>query len=170
MTPMLRDAGSYQPLDLGAALLLADCGDWRRLSPLAAELRDAGWGSYITYSRKVFVPLTQVCRAVCHYCTFAKTPRKLAMPYLSAAEVLQIAQRGAAAGCKEALFTLGDKPELRYAAARSALRELGFDSTLAYLEHIAGLVLRETGLLPHLNPGVLAAGDFARLRKVAPSM
>jgi FO synthase len=153
-----------------AALQLVDCSDWRELAPRAAALRDLGWGPRITYSRKVFVPLTQLCRDVCHYCTFAKTPKKLDKPYLTPDDVLKIARQGAAAGCKEVLFTLGDKPELRYKHARDALAELGFDSTLAYLEHVAGLVLKETGLLPHLNPGLLDADDYARLKKVAPSM
>ena len=172
----LRDASkqpesnTYKRPDAAAAYRLAECQDWRELAPQAAELRDAHWGPRITYSRKVFVPLTQLCRDVCHYCTFAKTPKKLEKPYLLPEEVLAIARQGAAAGCKEVLFTLGDKPELRYRHAREALAELGFDSTLAYLEHVAGLVLKETGLLPHLNPGLLTAEDFARLRKVSPSM
>ncbi len=144
--------------------------DWRDLSPLAAELRERGWGTRISYSRKVFVPLTQLCRDVCHYCTFAKTPRKLDKPYLEPEDVLRIARDGAALGCKEVLFTLGDQPELRYTAARTALARLGFASTLDYLEHIAGLVLRETGLLPHLNPGLMSGADLARLKHVAPSM
>lgn len=152
------------------ALALADIGDWRLLAPQAAALRDAGWGSRVTYSRKVFVPLTQLCRDVCHYCTFAKVPRKLDKVYLEPEDVLAIARAGAAQGCKEVLFTLGDQPEARYKAAREALARLGFASTLAYLEHVAGLVLKETGLLPHLNPGLLGAEDFARLRKLAPSM
>jgi FO synthase len=164
------DAGGYLPPGAAAALKLADCHDWRELAPLAAELRDFGWGSRITYSRKVFAPLTQLCRDVCHYCTFAKPPRLLEHPYLDLEDVLKIARQGAAAGCKEILFTLGDKPELRYSRARAALAELGFDSTLAYLEYIAGRVLDETGLLPHLNPGLLTEADYLRLRKVAPSM
>ena len=118
----------------------------------------------------MFVPLTQLCRDVCHYCTFAKAPRSLAKPFLSQDDVLAIARQGAAAGCKEVLFTLGDKPEARYATARTALAELGFDSTLAYLEHVARRVVEETGLLPHLNPGLMTATDMQRLRTVAPSM
>ncbi len=144
--------------------------DWRALAPQARALRDAGWGSRITYSRKVFVPLTQLCRDVCHYCTFAKAPRKLPHAFLSPDAVLDIARRGAEAGCKEVLFTLGDKPELRYAAARTALAGLGHDSTLSYLEEVARRVVQETGLLPHLNPGLMQTADYARLRKVAPSM
>jgi FO synthase len=144
--------------------------DWRDLAPLATNLREQGWGTRVSYSRKVFVPLTQLCRDVCHYCTFAKTPSRLAKPYLTAHEVLRIAREGAALGCKEILFTLGDQPELRYARARDALAELGFATTLAYLEHVAALVLRETGLLPHLNPGLMSTEALTRLRHVAPSM
>ena len=150
------------------ALLAWD--DWRALAPIAADLRDEGWGANVSYSRKVFVPLTQLCRDVCHYCTFARTPRKLGQPYLSVDAVLDIARRGAEQGCKEVLFTLGDKPELRYGAARDALAAMGFASTLDYLEAVARRVVETTGLLPHLNPGLMDAADFARLRKVAPSM
>jgi FO synthase len=160
----------HKPLENHEALALAEIKDWRALAGRAAQLRDAGWGRRITYSRKVFVPLTQLCRDVCHYCTFAKTPSRLGQPYLSADEALEIVSRGAEAGCKEVLFTLGDKPELRYKRARQALDSMGFATTLAYLEHVAGRVLKETGLLPHLNPGLLEPEDFARLRKVAPSM
>ena len=114
-----------------------------------------GFGRSVSYSRKVFIPLTQLCRDVCHYCTFAKAPRRLAQPYLGPEEVLAIARAGQAQGCKEALFTLGDKPELRYGVARRALESKGLVTTLEYLEQMAGLVFRETGLLPHLNPGVM---------------
>jgi len=143
------------------------------LDDLTAEargLRDARGRERMTYSRKVFIPLTQLCRDVCRYCTFAKAPRRLASAYLSPDEVLQIARDGAAAGCKEALFTLGDKPELRYAAARDALEALGFATTVEYLEHVAGRVLAETGLIPHINAGVLTADDYDRLRRVSGSM
>ena len=143
------------------------------LEPLlaAAEaLTLEGHGTTVTYSRKVFIPLTQLCRDVCHYCTFAKAPRALAEPYLALDQVLEIARRGAAAGCKEALFTLGDKPELRYARARAALAALGHSSTLEYLAAAARAVHRETGLLPHLNPGVMTPDDLAQLRPVAASM
>ena len=158
------------PLEDHDALGLAEVLDWRGLAEQAAELRDLGWGRRISYSRKVFVPLTQLCRDVCHYCTFAKTPSRLAQAFLSADEALEIVSRGAEAGCKEVLFTLGDKPELRYQRAREALHGMGYATTLAYLEYVAGRVLRETGLLPHLNPGLLEREDFARLRTVAPSM
>ena len=124
----------------------------------------------VTYSRKVFIPLTELCRDVCHYCTYAKTPRRLATAYLSPEQVLAIARAGQAAGCHEALFTLGDKPELRYRVAREALAKLGYASTVDYLQAMAALVRKETGLLPHLNPGVLTLDDYQRLRAVAPSM
>src|SRR5881275_3251601 len=107
----------------------------------ARELRDAGHGRLVTYSPKVFIPLTKLCRDVCHYCTFAAPPRRGERAYLSLDEVLAIARAGAAAGCREALFTLGDKPELRYRAARDELAALGFDSTIAYLAHCAEAVL-----------------------------
>ena len=136
----------------------------------AARLRDAGHGQLVTYSRKVFIPLTELCRDVCHYCTYAKTPRRLATAYLSPEQVLSIARAGQAAGCHEALFTLGDKPEQRYRVAREALARLGHATTVDYLHAMAALVHRETGLLPHLNPGVLAREDYERLRSVAPSM
>ncbi len=126
-------------------------------------------GTNVSYSRKVFVPLTRLCRDVCHYCTFATSPRNLPSPYLSPDEVLAIVRAGARVGCKEALFTLGDKPELRYGAAREALAKLGYESTLAYLEAMCELVLRETGLLPHVNPGVMSRDDVARLRRVSVS-
>jgi FO synthase len=136
----------------------------------ARDVRDARGLERLTYSRKVFIPLTQLCRDVCRYCTFAKAPRRLASAYLSPDEVLDIARRGAATGCKEALFTLGDKPELRYAAARQALDALGFATTVDYLEHVAGRVLAETGLIAHINAGVLAPEDYVRLRRVSGSM
>jgi FO synthase len=156
--------------DAEQAYALLNHNDWRSLAPLAATLRERGWGTRVSYSRKVFAPLTQLCRDVCHYCTFAKTPRTLEKPYLEPEDVLRIAREGAALGCKEVLFTLGDQPERRYAAARAALARLGFSSTLDYLEHVAGLVLRETGLLPHLNPGLMSAADLEQLKHVAPSM
>ncbi len=140
------------------------------LMRLAAALRDAGFGNVVTHSRKVFIPLTHLCRDVCHYCTFAQTPRRAAKPFLSPEEVLGIAKQGRAHGCREALFTLGDKPELRYRIARDALRALGHDSTIGYLRAMAQRVLDETGLLPHLNPGVLSLADYLSLREVAPSM
>ena len=135
----------------------------------AAARRDAAFGRIITYSRKVFIPLTQLCRDVCHYCTFAHAPRRGEAAFLSPAQVLAIARAGAAAGCTEALFTLGDKPERRYRAAREALAELGHPSTLSYLAAMCALVLKETGLLAHVNPGVMGADDLAALRAVSAS-
>ncbi len=136
----------------------------------AQRLTLAGHGRLVSYSRKVFIPLTQLCRDVCHYCTFAKAPRALEAPYLSIDQVLAIARDGAAAGCKEALFTLGDQPELRYTAARRALEKLGYATTLEYLAAAARAVFEETGLLPHLNPGVMSGFDLERLRPVSVSM
>lgn len=144
--------------------------DLARLTGIAAARRDAGYGDYVSYSRKVFIPLTKLCRDVCHYCTFAQTPKRVEQPYLPIEKVLEIAHAGADAGCKEALFTLGDKPELRYATAASALAAAGYSTTVEYLHAAAERVLQETGLLPHLNPGVLSAGDMALLRPVSASM
>jgi FO synthase len=145
----------------------------RPLEDLCAEaraVRDEGGGRLVTFSPKVFIPLTKLCRDVCHYCTFARPPRRGERAYLSLDEVLEIARAGAAAGCREALFTLGDKPELRYRAAREELAELGCSTTLVYLRTAAEAVLRETGLLPHLNPGVMTRADFQVLRPVSASM
>jgi FO synthase len=136
----------------------------------ATELTEGGFGHLVTYSPKVFIPLTQLCRDVCHYCTFATTPSRLKSPYLTAEDVLAIARAGQQAGCREALFTLGDKPELRYRAACAQLAEMGFGTTVAYLQHMAERVLEETGLLPHLNPGVMTRDDVARLRPHRASM
>jgi FO synthase len=137
------------------------------LMQLAAARRDAVHRDKVSYSRKVFIPLTQLCRDVCHYCTFAHAPRKGQRAYLSPDEVLVIAREGKAAGCKEALFTLGDKPEARYRVAREELATLGYPTTLAYLEAMARLVFKETGLLPHVNPGLMNAEEMAALRKVS---
>lgn len=139
------------------------------LMAAAAALRDRGHGPLLSYSRKVFIPLTHLCRDVCHYCTFATTPSRVAKPFLSPDEVLDIARRGAAAGCHEALFTLGDKPELRYPVARRALDELGHASTHDYLVAVARRVFDETGLLPHLNPGVMTRAELAAGRAVSVS-
>src|SRR5262245_24744991 len=125
------------------------------LEELLAEACRLRPGSIVTYSPKVFVPLTTLCRDVCGYCTFARPPRRGERAFMTEEEVLAIARAGAAAGCREALFTLGDKPELRYEVARDELHALGCETTLEYLERCARLVLEETGLLPHLNPGVM---------------
>lgn len=141
-----------------------------RLMAEASILRDEGFAETITYSRKVFVPLTKLCRDVCHYCTFARPPRDLAQPYLTLDHVLAIAAAGKAQGCNEVLFTLGDKPELRYKTARTALAAMGYETTLAYLRDAAAAVLAQTGMLPHLNAGLLTAADYRMLRPVSVSM
>jgi FO synthase len=145
----------------------------RPLDDLCAEarvLRDEGHGLLVTYSPKVFIPLTKLCRDVCHYCTFAHPPRRGERAYMTIEEVIDVARAGAAAGCREALFTLGDKPELRYRAAREELAALGCETTLEYLARASEAVLRETGLLPHLNPGLMTHEDLRRLRPVSASM
>lgn len=152
--------------DAQAALAMAESLTLREMRGLAVSIRDRGHGTTITYSPKVFIPLTQLCRDVCHYCTFAKTPRNGKPGYLTPEQVLDIAHAGARAGCHEALFTLGDKPELRYAGARKALAALGHESTLSYLAAMARLVWQETGLLPHLNAGVMTAQELQELRAV----
>jgi len=151
----------------GEALQLADERDLHPLLEVAAELRDRGHRNVVSYSKKVFIPLTQLCRDVCHYCTFAHPPKPGQRAYMTPEEVLEIARAGAAAGCKEALFTLGDKPELRYKVARRELDEMGYPSTIAYLTAMARLVYRETGLLPHANPGVMTREEIAALREVS---
>ena len=139
------------------------------LCEAARGLRASRKGTLVTYSPKVFIPLTKLCRDVCHYCTFARPPRRGERAYMSLEEVLQVARAGAAAGCHEALFTLGDKPELRYRAAREELAVLGCETTLEYLGRAARVVLEETGLLPHLNPGVMSLDDLRALREVSAS-
>jgi FO synthase len=163
----LTKAAAGGRIDDAEAHALAGIGDLAPLMRAAAELRDRGHGNVVSYSRKVFIPLTRLCRDVCHYCTFAEPPRKRERAYLTPDEVLDIARAGAAAGCKEALFTLGDKPELRYGAARDALAELGYATTLEYLHAMAQRVFEETGLLPHLNPGVMTEAEIASLRTVS---
>ncbi len=136
---------------------------------LCAEARRLRPRRLVTYSPKVFIPLTTLCRDVCGYCTFARPPRRGERAYMSLGEVLEIARAGAAAGCHEALFTLGDKPELRYRVAREELAALGCETTLEYLARAARLVLEETGLLPHLNPGVMSRDELLALREVSAS-
>ncbi len=142
---------------------------WECLAGEARRLRELGHGGLVTYSPKVFIPLTKLCRDVCGYCTFARPPRRGERAYMSEDEVLEVARAGAAAGCREALFTLGDKPELRYRVARDELAALGGSTTLEYLARCARLVLDETGLLPHVNPGVLSLDDVLALREVSAS-
>ncbi|MPZ28797.1 MAG: 7,8-didemethyl-8-hydroxy-5-deazariboflavin synthase [Micromonosporaceae bacterium] len=173
----LRRAEDGRTLDLAeaATLLAARGAALDRLLAIAgpvrdAGLREAGRPGVVTYSKKVFVPLTRLCRDRCHYCTFATVPGRLESPYLERDQVLAIARAGAAAGCKEALFTLGDRPEGRWPQAQEWLAARGYASTLDYLRACAVAVLEETGLLPHLNPGVLSWDELQRLRPVAPSM
>ena len=169
-----RDGKTLDPAE--AAVLLHARGDQlTELLSYASRTRDnglaaAGRPGIITYSRKVFIPLTRLCRDRCGYCTFVTVPGRLDSPYLSPDEVLRIAADGAALGCKEALFTLGDRPEARWPQAREWLDAHGYDDTLSYVRAMAIRVLEETGLLPHLNPGVLSWQDFQRLKPVAPSM
>ncbi len=162
-------AALSRPYEAAEILSFASFDDLDALTKRAAELRDQGHGQVISYSPKVFIPLTQLCRDVCHYCVFAQPPRRGQRAYLTPEEVLDIARAGAAAGCHEALFTLGDRPETRYQAARDELRELGHASTLSYLRETAQRVLNETGLLPHLNPGVLTRAELEALRGVSAS-
>ncbi|GAB3156592.1 bifunctional FO biosynthesis protein CofGH [Microbispora hainanensis] len=173
----LARARDGKTLDLAeAAILLRARGDdLDALLAHASRVRDAGLEAagrpgVITYSRKVFIPLTRLCRDRCGYCTFATAPHKLPAAFLSPDEVLDIARQGAAMGCKEALFTLGDRPEDRWHQAREWLDAHGYDDTLSYVRAMAIRVLEETGLLPHLNPGVLTWKDLQRLKPVAPSM
>jgi FO synthase len=154
-----------------AELLAARGEDLTTLMSHAARVRDAGNPDrIITYSRKVFIPLTRLCRDRCGYCTFVTVPGRVSEPYLTPDEVLDIAERGRQLGCKEALFTLGDRPEARWHQARDWLDAHGYDDTLSYVRAMAIMVLERTGLLPHLNPGVLSWQDFQRLKPVAPSM
>lgn len=152
------------------ALALANIDDTAALAAVASRLRDEQHGKLITYSRKVFIPLTHLCRDVCHYCTFAKTPKRIEQAYMPVDKVLELCRQGAAMGCQEALFTLGEKPELRYSAARNALDEMGFATTLDYVREVARRVLQETGMLPHINAGCMSAAEIAMLRPVSASM
>jgi FO synthase len=156
---------------IAEALSLAEIADSITLIPLAAQLRDIGHGNIISYSRKIFIPLTKLCRDFCHYCTFAKTPAggKQVLNFMTAEEVLQLVKQGEASGCKEALFTLGDKPELRYRVAKEELASLGHKSTLSYLAEIAELVISKSSLLPHINAGTMSTEDLRKLRKVSVS-
>ncbi len=135
----------------------------------ARERRDATGRRVMTYSPKVFIPVTRLCMDVCHYCTFATTPSQLSTPYMSMEEVLEVARAGQAAGCKEALLTFGDAPERRYQVARDWLAERGYARTIDYVRDLAEAIVSETGLLPHINAGLLDEADFAMLRAVAPS-
>ncbi|MDH6233747.1 FO synthase [Mesorhizobium soli] len=164
---LLTDFAPERRLTRDEALSLIEIGDLRPLLAAAGRRRDGAHGDQISYSRKVFIPLTQLCRDVCHYCTFAHPPRKGQRAFLTREDVLAIAEAGRKAGCKEALFTLGDKPELRYRVAREELAALGHVTTISYLAEMAALVLKETGLLPHVNPGLLDDDDIVALRRVS---
>ncbi|GAA5112643.1 bifunctional FO biosynthesis protein CofGH [Pseudonocardia adelaidensis] len=173
----LRRARDGVTIDVAeASVLLAARGEaLDELLAVASRVRDAGLVAegrpgVVTYSKNVFIPLTRLCRDRCHYCTFATVPHRLPAAFLEREEVLEIARAGAAAGCKEALFTLGDRPEDRWPAAREWLEARGYDSTLDYVRACAIAVLEETGLLPHLNPGVLSWAELTRLKPVAASM
>ena len=164
------DAGKTLTLDEATSLMAARGEELDRLMGLAARLRDLEHGEVVTYSRKVFIPLTMLCRDHCHYCTFAKPPAKLDTPFLTPEEAVSIADAGRRMGCKEALFTLGDRPEERYDVAREWLEARGYASTLDYVRAVAIRVIEETGLLPHLNPGVMSYEEIARLKQVSASM
>ncbi len=166
---MTMDTSRYARPSRDAALELVRATDLPALMARASALRDAGFGRAVSYSRKVFIPLTKLCRDVCHYCTFARPPRPGERAYMTLDEVLDVARQGARAGCREALFTLGDKPELRYPQARDELESLGHPTTIAYLVAAARAVLGETGLLPHANPGVVTRDELIALREVCPS-
>ena len=158
----LRAAIAYDLVDIQGA-------EFSMLIREAAKVRDEGHANHITFSRNVFIPLTQLCRDVCHYCTFAQVPSNTGKAFLSQEQVMEIARAGERAGCREVLFTLGDKPEMRYARTREELSTLGHETTISYLAEIAGLVMRETDLLVHVNPGVVTDEDIKLLRTVSVS-
>src|SRR4051812_9264831 len=173
------ERGAALDVDEAAALLAATGAELDRLCAAAARVRDAGLVAagrpgVVTFSPKVFIPVTKLCRDRCHYCTFVESPGQLRRAghgmFLSPDEILEIARQGAELGCLEALFTLGDRPEDRWPEAREWLDEQGYDSTLAYIRAMAVRVLEETGLLPHLNPGVMSWEELNRLKPVSPSM
>ncbi len=177
MRRALRRASDSATLNVDEITILLSARDeaLTQLCASAARVRDAGLleagrPGIITYSPKVFIPLTRLCRDRCHYCTFATTPNNVSSAYLEIAQVVQIAKEGASAGCLEALFTLGDRPEDRWEVAGEWLSERGYSSTLDYLRACAIAVLEQTGLLPHLNPGVMSFEELSRLRPVAASM
>ena len=167
---MLEQISTQSPVSRDIAIAIAEVDDTSALADIACQMRDASHHNVITYSKKVFIPLTHLCRDVCHYCTFAKTPKRIVSPYMPVDEVLELCREAAALGCQEALFTLGEKPELRYKAAREALAEMGFASTLEYVTYAAERVLKETGMLPHINAGNMTAEEIIFLRRVSASM
>ena len=170
MGRLLRRIGEGHRVSSEEAAEFARQTDLERLIDVAGELRDAGHGHLVSYSKKIFLPLTHLCRDVCHYCVFARPPKVGEAAFMGRAALVEQAQAASAMGCKEALFTLGDKPELRYKAARQGLQELGHETTLSYLGEAAQLVFEESDLLPHLNPGLMTAEDFQALRPVSASM
>jgi len=151
------------------ALELADVTDTKKLVSLARCIRDEGHHNLISFSRKIFIPLTKLCRDFCHYCTFAEAPKKNNQNYLTIEEVMELVKKGEASGCKEALFTLGDKPELRYRSAQTELESLGHENTLSYLAEIAKIVNSESNLLPHINAGTMSRNDLKKFREVSVS-
>src|SRR5450756_271901 len=171
---MPADHGSFSALAEVSTSAVLDMDDLLRadlstLQARARQIRDGIHGNRVTFSPKVFIPLTMLCRDRCGYCTFAKAPARLESPYLSIDQVLDIARAGRAAGCHEALFTLGEGPEDRYRAAAEWLADHGYASTVDYLAAACAAVLAETGLLPHANAGALSASDLATLRAVSAS-
>lgn len=166
---MMKAISADTYLSADDARALAGQDDLDTLMRLAGQRRDMAHHEVVSYSRKVFFPLTQLCRDTCGYCTFARTPRHFARAYLTFDEIRDIARAGVAAGCREALFTLGDRPEARYRVAAEELEQMGFASTIAYLEAAAGMVFREFGLLPHVNPGLMTRDEILGLRGVSVS-
>jgi FO synthase len=164
------EAGKSVSVAEATALMSLRGADLERLLRLSTRLRDQGHGATITFSPKVFIPLTKLCRDHCHYCTFAKPPMRSQPPFLTPDEVVAIAEAGRRAGCKEALFTLGEKPEDRYPVAKEWLEARGYGSTLDYLRSVSIRVIEETGLLPHINPGTMTWEDMSRLKQVSASM
>ena len=158
----------YKPEEI--CLFGSNNSSFQELLETASHIRDIGFGKTITYSKKIFIPLTYLCRDVCHYCTFAKTPKKIVAPYMPLDEVFTLAERGRELGCKEALFTLGEKPEYRYKVAKQFLNKKGLETTTEYLMEAAEQVFDRTGLFPHLNPGTVNHDEAQKLREVGPSM
>lgn len=167
---LLGRALAEEPLSDSDALHLLEGANTRELLAAASALRDRGKGHDVSYSRKVFIPLTHLCRDYCGYCTFRADPKPGIAHYMMPDDVLAVAEAGKRAGCKEALFSLGDQPEKIFVQAREALAKLGYRSTLDYLAAMAELVLNETGLLPHCNPGLMSADDLGRLRETNVSL
>ena len=168
--PLLNRAYSGANLSAEEIYLLAGNAPLADLTRCAEAMTLQGHGRLLSYSRKVFIPLTRLCRNRCGYCTFATAPKKLPSPYLTPKQVLDIARDGASAGCREALFTLGERPELRYPQAQEALETMGYSNTFEYVAAMAKMVFEETGLLPHINPGTMSREEMAPLRPLAASL